>query len=647
MTDAEAEPETDADTADGTVELQVRNVGGISEATVELSEGVTVLSGRNASNKSSLLRALAGVLGGPVPELKTDADEGAVRLTVGGTTSSLELRRENGTTAVTDADPYSTAADRCELFAALTELNPVRQAVLGGEELYDLLMAPVDTAAIEAEIRRLREEQESLDERLAELAAREQRRHELRSRREELRAELESVTASLQETRDAVERLEEVTADGSDEPTGLQEKRSERGALRNRIGTQEDAIASLESELESVREELAAGADGNDADLETLTEELETLHRRKQQLTDTINTLGPVAELNAQLLDEEADLPDALREDDVVSELDPGSQEVSCWTCGSTVERARIASQVESIESLVREKRNQRDEVTGRIQVVTERKRELEREREERERLRERRAALTDELEDRRARLEEMEADLREVEAEIERLQQSVTAPSEEQERLAEHYDEISDLEYRRGQLTSDIESVEAELEDIDDALAERPDLEARRETVETELRECRERITSLERDVVETFNERMQGVLEALDYRSVERVWLERRSTGDRPDARTEFELHVVRTTEDGTVYDDTVDSLSKSERAVIGLVVALTGYLVHDVADDVPFIVVDAVEMFDAERIRGLLERFGQHADYVVAAVLPEEREELDGTYDTISTASFAAGS
>jgi recombinational DNA repair ATPase RecF len=61
---------------DGEVQLSVQNLGGISEADVTFSTGVTLLSGRNASNKSSLLRSLAGVLGGATPPLKRDADAG-------------------------------------------------------------------------------------------------------------------------------------------------------------------------------------------------------------------------------------------------------------------------------------------------------------------------------------------------------------------------------------------------------------------------------------------------------------------------------------------------------------------------------------------------------------------------------------------
>ena len=47
----------------GTLHVRVENVGGIAETEVTLSPGVTVLSGRNATNRTSFLRAIMGVMG--------------------------------------------------------------------------------------------------------------------------------------------------------------------------------------------------------------------------------------------------------------------------------------------------------------------------------------------------------------------------------------------------------------------------------------------------------------------------------------------------------------------------------------------------------------------------------------------------------
>jgi hypothetical protein len=43
-------------------------------------------------------------------------------------------------------------------------------------------------------------------------------------------------------------------------------------------------------------------------------------------------------------------------------------------------------------------------------------------------------------------------------------------------------------------------------------------------------------------------------------------------------------FDLHVIRSTGEGTTYEDSISHLSESEREVTGLVFALAGYLVHD---------------------------------------------------------------
>jgi DNA repair ATPase RecN len=79
-----------------TVELEVENIGGIDETTVEFSPGVTILTGRNATNRTSLIQAIMAVLGSEHASLKGDADQGRIELTVGETTYTRTLHRENG-----------------------------------------------------------------------------------------------------------------------------------------------------------------------------------------------------------------------------------------------------------------------------------------------------------------------------------------------------------------------------------------------------------------------------------------------------------------------------------------------------------------------------------------------------------------------
>jgi hypothetical protein len=111
------------------------------------------------------------------------------------------------------------------------------------------------------------------------------------------------------------------------------------------------------------------------------------------------------------------------------------------------------------------------------------------------------------------------------------------------------------------------------------------------------------------------------------------------REPTGDGDGTDRVFDLHVVRTAPDGTTYEDTVDHLSESEREVTGIVFALAGYLAHDVYEDVPFLLLDSLEAIDSERIAALVEYVSDDAEYVVAALLPEDAQALDDDYDRVT--------
>jgi recombinational DNA repair ATPase RecF len=60
--------------------LSVNNIGGIDETTVSFQQGITVLSGRNATNRTSLLQGIMAALGSNQASLKADAEEGSATL---------------------------------------------------------------------------------------------------------------------------------------------------------------------------------------------------------------------------------------------------------------------------------------------------------------------------------------------------------------------------------------------------------------------------------------------------------------------------------------------------------------------------------------------------------------------------------------
>ena len=151
------------------IDVTVRNVGGIDEASIRLSPGVNALVGRNATNRTSFLQALMAVCGSDDVSLKSDAEEGFVEMEMGDSTYTRSLAR-TGTSVQFDGDPLLEDTTIADLFAFLLESNEARRAVAQGGPLRDMIMESVDTDEINAEIDRLEDEKRDLDQRLAELA---------------------------------------------------------------------------------------------------------------------------------------------------------------------------------------------------------------------------------------------------------------------------------------------------------------------------------------------------------------------------------------------------------------------------------------------------------------------------------------------
>ncbi len=134
-----------------------------------------------------------------------------------------------------------------------------------------------------------------------------------------------------------------------------------------------------------------------------------------------------------------------------------------------------------------------------------------------------------------------------------------------------------------------------------------------------------------------------INSVLETLGYSNLERIWLERVERevreGRRKVTKRAFELHIVRQTDSGVTYEDTIDHLSESEREVTGLVFALAGYLAHEVYETVPFMLLDSLEAIDSDRIAALVEYVEGFSEHLVVALLPEDAAALPDTYARIS--------
>jgi chromosome segregation ATPase len=651
-------------TSEQLAEIHAENIGGIDETTVSLSPGVTALTGRNATNRTSLLRALMGALGSDRVSLKGDADEGRVELTLDGEEDSIYTRtlaRENGT-VVMGGEPYLDDPEGADLFAFLLENNQARQAVARGEDLREVIMRPVDTNAIQAEIRQLETQKRDLDDQLDRLESLddqlpdlEQQRTRLEDQIEDKRSELENKEAAIEDADSSVDDTREQKAEFEDALDDLQEARSELDDIRYRLDSERESIQALEDERDEISAELEELSETPAGDLDDTDTEIDRLRKHKQSLESTISQLQRVLQFNEEMLEgDNPELQQALQdttdsentgEGALTDQLVADENETTvCWTCGSEVEREAIDATLDSLRSLREEKSHERNDLSAELNDLTNKRSELQADRDRRERLERKLDEIDREIDDRESTVEELTDERDQFEDEIDSLEADVEAlEDQDHSELLDLHKEANQLEFELGRLENDLEDVINEIAEIEADLDERERLEEERDDLQEELADLRTRIEQLEAQAIEEFNEHMRTILGVLEYENIERIWIERAERevreGRRKVQQGVFDLHVVRSTENGTTYEDTVAHLSESEREVTGLVFALAGYLVHDLYESLPFMVVDSLEALDSDRIAALVEYFEEYAEYLVVALLPEDAAALGDQHSCVT--------
>lgn len=623
------------------VTLSAENIGGITKASGTLSPGVTILVGKNATNRTSFLQSIAAALGTDYFTLKRDADAGKATLTIGNETYSRTLERGNDHVE-TGGDPYLDCPELAELYAVLLESNEVRRAIRNGGDIRELIVRPLDVEQINEQIAELVEERRRIDEQLAEydriaetLAAR-------KTTREQYRDRLEGIEAKLEETRTALDSAEQreeasdVEAELESKLDTLHDAEAELEEVRENLAIERKSLESLHEERTTLAAEYDELQRPKPERLTTLEERISQLREQKQSIESTISELQKVIRFNQERIEETESplLGSEHEETSVVDGLDPSSVDTVCWTCGSEVSQDRIEGTVERLRTLRQDQSAERNEIVSEIDEIADTLSELEKARERHDRLESKLAETDENIERRESTVERLRRREQELEVRVEELEGSVDElKSDRHGEVLDLQEQVSKLEFERGRVREQLAEINDEIEQLQQQSADRETLENQRDALSRELEELRTRVEQIEADAIESFNDHMAAVLDALEYDNIERVWLEaiQAPIGDGRGEVTErvFELHVVRKTEDGTLYEDRIDHLSESERELVGLMVALSGYLVHDVQQKVPFMLLDSLEMVDGERLAALAEYLKEYVPYLVMVLLPDHAD------------------
>jgi chromosome segregation ATPase len=598
------------------------------------------------------------VSGSEQTSLKADAEQGEVVLMMGEDQYTRTITRQNGSLSF-DGQPYLDDPILADLFAFLLENNEARRAVARGDDLREILMRPVDTIEIEREIKNLQSERDEIDTQLQRLDSLEEQLPNLEANRRQLEDKIADKEAELADKTTQIESLDTTVDETRDEKNAYESKidtlsqaRQERQRIEKRIESERESIKSLQTDRDELTEELESYDRVPDTRISEIEGEVQRLRGQMQQIDSTVSDLQSVIQFNDEFLEEgqppflqDLDGDNGSTGDELTEQLVSGSTDVTCWTCGSSVETAKIESTLDDLREIRNDKMDQRQTFQSQVDDLQDEKSSLEQTQRTHERLQQKLATVEAEIDDRTATVEDLEQQRTEEQTRIESLESEVNELEDVGEsEILDLQKETSRIEVEIEQVTADLEDIEAQIADTESKLDDREHLKQQREHITEELSTLRTRIEDLQTNAIEQFNSHMDALLDRLSYENLERIWIERTEKevreGRRKVTKDQFELHVVRSTDSGTVYEDVVDHLSESEREITGLVFALAGYLVHEVYDHVPFMLLDSIEAVDSDRIAQLVDYLSSYSDYLVVALLEEDAQALDDSYPRIES-------
>jgi len=636
------------------VSINVENIGGITNTSISIPPGVTILTGRNATNRTSLLRAIMAGMGSTDVAVKGDADTGNVQLFFSDSEYTRTIENNDKTTSFS-GDPYLGDADVADLFAFLLESNEARQAVMQGQNLRDLLMRPVDTDAIKHRIQELKEERSDVEDQLAdlkglkeELPSVESKKTELESDIEEkkeklatLESELEEIDGTIDQKRDNKEELDNHLED-------LEGVRSTLESVRSDIDLQEESLESLRRERTELTEQQEELPDSPVEDAEQIDQQIAEHRNKIQNIESTVSNLQDIIQFNENMLSgEQSVIAEALTTteqsaDNLTDQLVSQDQTV-CWTCGSDITKETIEETLNNLRTVRKEYMSDVNEIEASLDSLRDKKETRQKHQQQRERIADDLTDIEDEIDRRESRLESLRDQRNELITEVEELEAKVEKlESEDFSEILSLHKEANQVEFEIDDLESELEAVTDRIISIEQELSKESELSERRDQVKSELKDQRTKIDQIEQNAVQEFNDRMEEILDILEYDNISRIWVElvqrTEREGRRKVDKTKFELHVVRTTSSGTTYEDVIDHLSESEREVMGLTFALAGYLVHDLHTESPFMLLDSLEAIDSARIADLVSYFAEFVPYLVIALLPEDAQALPADFTRI---------
>jgi len=613
------------------ISIELENIGGfVGKHRFEFREGLNEVVAPNAAGKTSLVKAIVSMyapnIASPAELLNYDANGGYIRLEVGGKIFIRRFKREGEKVIEVESRPI-TSDDRMKYIVLDQQLGEiVRRLILEmNPDITDYLNKVFRLDEYErkkeelrSQIGKLEREIEYLRRDVEELKRFDEEKKKVDKERAELEEELKKVRkVSIARVRDIEERIAE---------------------LSRRLGEAISRVKDLEERLIPVTEEKVKELQLEVDRLRSIVNEFYEHYREPDEYIEGIKErIKQADELIIKLKRELSEYVSGLDARIPVIRTAILSKTSSCPICGAPIENPEVFwnSRLQVVEEEVRRIKDAviRD-YEERINRVNNEKLNLWKELEEVTKkyndVREIEAVklpkymteltnLIKTLESYRRELASLKYEKETIVKEVENLRQQL---SEEERRDAE----------KRSEIERKLGEIERRIKDLEEAIVRRS--EAGRKLVELEgkVKELKKELESTEEKHYNTLT-RMKDEFARIALEVIEKLgftWLKAiRLVESLSKAGRGFEIKVVRVLPSGREVEQSLNTLSTSERLTVALVTVLTGYrlrIFEEYGGLAPIVADEALLAFDPYRFEEVIEELKKYAKYIVVTRLAE---------------------
>lgn len=602
---------------EGDLTVSTENIGGLAGRNeFRLTPGLNIVHAPNAAGKSSFIHGLETAVMDE-SQLKdnshfihTFSDQARVEIEFDGDKSVRRIYRSGNQLSV-GGDIVYPEGEKASLFCIATEENELLDRVKSGRPLQNLLLRFSDSPYYKLFGKYLKQREEEA-------------RDELSEYREEL-AELNRLNRELEEKK---EELREKEQEREELPEVDEERLGESKELQAQLEGLYDRIENREEEIADKRNEI----DRKERNLESSRQQLKKVNQRierfqeehpnvEQEIEDMLDREDELNEEISELRSTLRRISDELETTDEALVDIESTERDSCPACGQDIteeqmaQRAeRLAQQKDELQEDIRQKQNQLDEVRNeRQELETERRRQKD-QYEDQKKKKQQEISRTE------SQIDELEEEIGQLESEVEELEEQV-------EDLRPKIDsDVFDLAQRRseidreiGRIDSRIDSIQQEIDDKQGLREQIDDLKERAEFYEESAEFMKDEAERRRRAVRETFNEHINEVYNILDFdEPFESIQLDQN-----------FNIKIYRRFQ-GQTEEDSIDTLSRSEKETVGLVLMLAGRSAY--ADDFPFFIADETSFYDPTRLNRIMEYINEHVPYTIITTLASADEKTD---------------